>query len=98
MEVLLNLRTVLREVSKDEDIEVLPAVGGALEDLERPDFEEREDQSLNEDEQTFETFERASSGTKPPLYQHVPHTRRPESHLFRYFLDGSLVPIFWALS
>lgn len=24
MEVLLNLRTVLREVSKDEDIEVLP--------------------------------------------------------------------------
>jgi len=29
-------------------VEVLPAVGGAVEDLERPDFEEREDQALNE--------------------------------------------------
>jgi len=28
-------------------VEVLPAVGGAVEDLERPDFEEREDQALN---------------------------------------------------
>jgi hypothetical protein len=47
-------------------VEVLPAVGGAVEDLERPDFEEREDQVLNEGESVLETiFERDPSGAAP---------------------------------
>lgn len=45
MSALRALRGVLREFA--QQVEVLPAVGGAQEDLERPDAEEREDQRLN---------------------------------------------------
>jgi hypothetical protein len=78
-----------------QDAEVLPAVGGAVEDLERPDFEEREDQALNEEEKVFEAiFERDPSGTRAPLYRPVPAVGRSENHLFRYFLDGSFRSYF----
>jgi len=93
MKALQNLRQILKTIS--QDVEVLPAVGGAVEDLERPDFEEREDQALNEEEKVFETiFERDPSGTRPPLYRPVPAMGRTENHLFRYFLDGSFRSYF----
>jgi hypothetical protein len=90
---LMGLRDVLKEVAKD--VKVLPAVGGAIEDLERPDFEEREDQALNEDEKIFETiFERDSSGQRPPLYRPTPPRGRKYRTFFRYFLDGSFRSYF----
>lgn len=71
-------------------MEVLPVVGGAVEELECPDFEEREDQALNEEEKVFETiFERNPSGAWPPRYRSVPPLGQIQAHLFRYFLDGS---------
>jgi hypothetical protein len=92
MKALQNLRQILRTIS--QDVEVLPAVGGAVEDLERPDFEEREDQALNEEEKVFETiFEHDPSGP-PHLYRPVPPLGRTEQHLFRYFLDGSFRSYF----
>jgi len=92
MTALQNLRQILKTIS--QDVEVLPAVGGAVEDLERPDFEEREDQVLNEGEKVFETiFERDPSGP-PRLYRPVPPLGRTEQHLFRYFLDGSFRSYF----
>ncbi len=92
MRALHNLRQILKTIS--QDVEVLPAVGGAVEDLERPDFEEREDQSMNEDEKVFETiFERHPSGALS-LYRPVPPLGRTEHHLFRYFLDGSFRSYF----
>jgi hypothetical protein len=92
MTALQNLRQILKTIS--QDVEVLPAVGGAVEDLERPDFEEREDQALNEGEKVFETiFERDPSGP-PRLYRPVPPLGRTEQHLFRYFLDGSFRSYF----
>jgi hypothetical protein len=93
MKALQNLRQILKEIS--QDVEVLPAVGGAVEDLERPDFEEREDQALNEEEKVFETiFERDPLAARPPLYRPVPAVGRSENHLFRYFLDGSFRSYF----
>lgn len=93
MAPLLGVRDVLKAIA--EVVEVLPAVGGAVEDLERPDFEEREDQALNQDEKVFETvFERDPSGAPPRLYRPVPPLGRPELHLFRYFLDGSFRSYF----
>jgi len=93
MKALQNLRQLLKTIS--QDVEVLPAVGGAVEDLERPDFEEREDQALNEEEKVFETiFERDPSAVRPPLYRPVPPVGRAEQHLFRYFLDGSFRSYF----
>jgi hypothetical protein len=92
MRALQHLRHMLKEIA--QDVEALPAVGGAVEDLERPDFEEREDQLLNEEERIFETiFERDPSGP-PRLYRPVPPLKRTEHHLFRYFLDGSFRSYF----
>lgn len=93
MRALQDLRHILKTIA--QDVEVLPAVGGAVEDLERPDFEEREDQALNEDERVFETiFERDSALSAPRLYRPVPPVGRAEEHLFRYFLDGSFRSYF----
>lgn len=93
MQALQDLRHILKTIV--QDVEVLPAVGGAVEDLERPDFEEREDQALNEEEKVFETiFEHDPSTPRPPLYRPVPPVGRAEQHLFRYFLDGSFRSYF----
>ncbi len=93
MKALQDLRHILKTIA--QELEVLPAVGGAVEDLERPDFEEREDQALNEDEKVFETvFERDPSAPTPRLYRPVPAVGRTEQHLFRYFLDGSFRSYF----
>ncbi|WP_347244977.1 hypothetical protein, partial [Thermogutta sp.] len=51
MNPISGVRQVLKAIA--EEVEVLPAVGGAVEDLERPDFEEREDQALNLRERGF---------------------------------------------
>lgn len=93
MRALQDLRHILKAIS--QDVEVLPAVGGAVEDLERPDFEEREDQALSEEEKVFESiFERDPSAPTPRTYRLVPPMRRQERHLFRYFLDGSFRSYF----
>lgn len=93
MKTLQDLRNILKTFARD--VEVLPAVGGAVEDLEHPDFEEREDQALNEEEKVFETiFERDPSALAPRLYRPVPPVGRTEQHLFRYFLDGSFRSYF----
>lgn len=93
MKALQDLRHILKTIA--QEVEVLPAVGGAVEDMERPDFEEREDQALNEDEKVFDTvFERDPLDTAPRLYRPVPPVGRMEQHLFRYFLDGSFRSYF----
>ena len=93
MQALQHLRQILKTIA--QDVEVLPAVGGAVEDLERPDFEEREDQALNEEEKVFETiFERDPAAPTPRLYRPVPPLGRAKQHLFRYFLDGSFRSYF----
>jgi hypothetical protein len=89
VQALPNLRQILKTIA--QDVEVLPAVGGAVEDLESPDFEEREDQALNEGEKVFETiFERDPATPAPRLYRPVPPLGRAEQHLFRYFLGTAL--------
>jgi len=91
MKALRDLRHVLSAIA--QEVEVLPAVGGAVEDLERPDFEEREDQVLNEGEKVFDiVYERDSGGIR--IFRPVPPLERTESHLFRYFLDGSFRSYF----
>jgi hypothetical protein len=93
MKALKELRLILRDLA--QEVEILPAVGGAIQDMERPDMEEREDQAVNEDEKVFETiFERQPSGERPPLYTPVPPVGRQEHHLFRFFIDGSFRSYF----
>ncbi|MFQ3611029.1 MAG: hypothetical protein SNJ72_05970 [Fimbriimonadales bacterium] len=93
MRALQELRQLLHTLA--EQVEVLPAVGGAIEDLQRPDAEEREDQTLNFEERVFETiFERDPEAPTPRPYRPVPAIPRTQHHLFRYFLDGSFRSYF----
>ncbi len=92
MKALQDVRTILKTIA--QEVEVLPAVGGAVEDLEHPDFEEREDQALNEEEKIFETIFESDLAAAPRLYRPVLPMDRSEKHLFRYFLDGSFRSYF----
>ncbi len=89
MNSLRSLRESLQEIA--QKVEVLPAIGGAIEDLERPDFEEREDHAVNEEERVFDAvFE-----TQPtPLYRPLQPVGREQDHRYRYFLDGSFRSYF----
>jgi hypothetical protein len=94
MNPLRQIRDALRAWS--EQVEVLPAVGGALEELLHPDAEEREEHAYT-DERMYDTIYELSdegewwwqgvSRATPPLPRH-------ELHLFRYFLDGSFRSYF----
>lgn len=93
MKALIGIREVLANIANE--VEVLPAVGGAIEDLERPDFEEKEDQAFNKEEKIFESiFERDATGTKFSLYRPVSPCSRLKRSFFRYFLDGSFRSYF----
>lgn len=83
-DTLSKVRDALRTLK--EQAEVLPAVGGAVEELEQPDAEERTEALLYGDENNHET----GWETNPPSENHTlePLTR-PQKHLFRYFQDGS---------
>lgn len=94
MQDIRKIRDALCEWSKR--VEVLPAAGGAQEDLLHPDPEEQEERSYT-DEQIFDTvFERSSEGEwwRDEPYRLTPPVSRNEQHLFRYFLDGSLRSYF----
>jgi hypothetical protein len=71
--------------------DVLPAVGGAIEDELRPDADELQDQeATKEDKLLDEPFEYGQSNTYVPLQP----LKRPQEHLFRYFQDGSMRSFF----
>jgi len=74
-----------------EEVDFLPATGGAVEDLLHPEVEEREDTWVNWEERVFDTIIEAPSGE---LYRPVPPISRVEHHTFRYFLDGSFRSFF----
>jgi len=92
MEAVRQIREILK--AWREKVEVLPAAGGALEDMLHPDAEEQEERVFT-DESIFDTiWERAEGGERVSLYRHTPAIARTETHLFRYFLDGSLRSYF----
>jgi len=94
MEPLRQIREILK--AWREKVDVLPAVGGALEDMLHPDAEEQEERTFT-DERIFDTiWERAEGGEKVNLYHPTPPIARTQTHLFRYFLDGSLRSYFLA--
>jgi hypothetical protein len=94
MRDLRQIREALRAWGRT--VEVLPAAGGALEDLLHPDVEEQEERAYT-DERIFETvYERSGSGEwwRRGICRPVPPIPRRGHHLFRYFLDGSFRSYF----
>jgi len=88
MEPVRQIRDILK--AWREKVEVLPAAGGALEDMLHPDAEEKEERAFTDD-RIFETvWERPSTD----LFRPTPPLERSKHHLFRYFLDGSLRTYF----
>lgn len=79
-----GVREAMRALARQVD--VLPAIGGALQEEERPDADERVEQILGRDEKLFEAnWETDANRLYRPL-QPIPRT---EQHLYRYFQDGS---------
>jgi hypothetical protein len=96
MQPIQRIRDVLRQWA--QDVEVLPAAGGALEELQRPDIEELDDRLLGTEENIHDTvWERLPAGKRidPKCpYRPTPPCYRRERHLFRYFIDGSVRSYF----
>lgn len=89
-----QLRSVVDVLSSNLDI--LPAVGGAVEDLLRPDIDEVEDMLINRDSREVTGFLETPEPDVRNLYRPTPPIYRPEKHFYRYFIDGSLRTYFLA--
>ena len=73
-----------------ENVHVLPAIGGAMEDLEHPDVEELEDVLVNAEMRQISDFLETPTPDLNNLYRPTPPIFRTERHHYRYFIDGSL--------
>lgn len=69
---------------------ILPAIGGAVEELLHPDQEERDDLFINRGGEDVTAFLEDPEPSPSDLYRHTPPLHRAEKHLFRFFVDGSL--------
>jgi hypothetical protein len=75
------------------EIKILPAIGGAVEELQHADEEEVEDKIINK-EDIIDTFAETPEPTANNLYRKTPPLPRKEKHMFRFFIDGSLKTYF----
>lgn len=73
-----------------ENLHILPASGGAVEELERPDADELEDMLINRDTREVTDFLEIPTPDLSNLYRPTPPLFRHQQHLYRYFIDGSL--------
>ena len=94
MQPIQRIRDVLRQWAEKEKekekgkVEVLPAAGGALEELQRPDIEEVDDRLWGTEENIHDTvWERLPDGEridpKCPYHPTPPCSRREHFHILR---------------
>lgn len=83
-----GLRPALEMITREA--KVLPATGQALEDLTRPDYEERIDRLRSVDDKAMDLLE---TPNREP-YVKLTELHRTEKHLLRFFLDGSARTFF----
>ncbi|MHA1410767.1 MAG: hypothetical protein ACTSQY_10760 [Candidatus Odinarchaeia archaeon] len=77
-----------------KEVKVLPAIGGAVEDLQHPDQEEIEDFIINKDINTVTSFAEIPEPDPKNIYRKTSPIFRAEKHLFRFFIDGSIRTYF----
>ena len=77
-----------------DEIKILPAIGGAIEELERPDQDEIEDAVINKDLECINAFAETPEPSWENLYRPTPPIYRKEKHLFKFFIDGSIKTYF----
>ncbi|MEN6480121.1 MAG: hypothetical protein ABFD20_10865 [Anaerolineales bacterium] len=88
MPVLENLVQTM-QVLRD-NLGILPAVGGAVEDMLEPDVDEKEDTLVNADSGDVTAFLEEPTPSLDAIYRPTPPEYRASCHLYRYFIDGSL--------
>ncbi|MDI6857238.1 MAG: hypothetical protein QME71_02860 [Dehalococcoidia bacterium] len=74
--------------------QILPASGGAVEYLQRPDQEELEDALVHAGEQHITAFLEDPEPSIDDIYRLTPPISRSTLHQFRFFIDGSLRTYF----
>jgi hypothetical protein len=72
------------------NLDILPAIGGAVEDLLRPDVDEREAMLINRDSREVTDFLETPRPDVRYIYRSTPPLYRPQKHLYQYFIDGSI--------
>jgi len=72
------------------ELQILPATGGAVQDLELPDVDELEDMLINRDVGEITAFLETPEPSLESLYRQTPPLFRAENHLYKFFIDGSL--------
>jgi len=78
------------------EIKILPATGGAVEELQHPDQEEIEDIVINRGVEEVTSFAETPEPDVSNLYKPTPPIFRHEKCLFRFFIDGSIRTYFLA--
>jgi hypothetical protein len=89
----------LRQISTTFDalnryLKVLPATGGASEELIRPDQEEIDDTLIHSSLNRITEFAETPTPSIDSIYRPTPPLFRSENHLFRFFIDGSFRTYF----
>lgn len=79
-----------------DNVSILPATGGAVEDLQRPDAEEIEDSETRAADGDVQAIGETDPLSNALSYVPTPPRPRRVCHLFRYFIDGSLRTYFIA--
>ena len=80
-----------------KNINILPATGVAVEDLQHPDKDEIDDILIHRDmDQEITAFAEIPEPSTKNIYIETPPLVRTEKHLYRYFIDGSLRTYFLA--
>lgn len=76
------------------EIKILPAVGGAIEELQHPDQDEVDDNIVNKDLRLVDAFHEFPEPLPRAFYRPTPPLYRRDKHLFRFFIDGSIKTYF----
>lgn len=74
----------------------MPAVGGAVEDLQHTDVEELDDMLINSETKEVTEFLETPSPSPTNLYRPTPPIFRKDNHFYKFFIDGSLLTYYLA--
>jgi len=95
---MLNLINSIKPLLEilGKEIKILPATGGAVEELQHPDQDETDDRIINKDIEIVDSFAELPAPDPQRIYIPTPLLPRTKKHLFRFFIDGSIRTYFLA--
>ncbi|HHT10701.1 MAG TPA: hypothetical protein GX009_10370, partial [Candidatus Atribacteria bacterium] len=89
---LSSLAPYLKLLSKE--VKILPAVGGATEELLHPDIEEVEEAIVDRNIENVTSFGETPEPDPRCLYHPTPSLTRKQKNVYHFFVDGSIRTYF----